>query len=445
MGEPPPERPPKPTRTSERTPSNPSNEERRPRRERVPRKERSVEHGKVIGNVNILDLRKATEDSVREVERIANVNLALVTGETGHLLNKLAIGNLNASAEVTPETKVETIMGALDIGGEFFRNTSHPIGLLVMGPVTIAPDVTPEDLERGLAAALVMGPVVVPEPLAGVLQTKVKLVMGPVTPYPVLEKVHKGKLVLDAAYLDTLDPATELAVIGPLSVPADVPQGLIRKKIGRLHVTGRTTCFATSEPEVRAALTGTSGTVSVIPDGFTVVEKEITLTNELLASLSDRKLYFVRSVTIAADVETSRFAETIDRLVCEGTVVCPQALQTALAKVCDLLKTKTFFYEGTLWQIDSQSELLPARFDYLDGRVTLVVHGVLTIAPDVSPDLLASRVAKVALYGVIECSREQQAALESRLASSEGVFDRVREPSEEQPKRKVGNANYLAL
>ena len=142
MGEPPPERTPKPTRTSGHTPSNPSNGKRRPRGGRVSRKERSVEHGKVIGNVNILDLRKATEESVSTYERIENVNLAVVTSETAHLLHRLTIGNLNASAEVTPETKVETIMGPLDIGADHFQNVSHPIGLLVMGPVTIAPDLT---------------------------------------------------------------------------------------------------------------------------------------------------------------------------------------------------------------------------------------------------------------------------------------------------------------
>ena len=404
-----------------------------------------MDNGKVIGNVNILDLRKATEESVREYERIGNVNLALYASETAHLLHKLVIGNLNATAEVPADVKVETIMGPLEIGADHFRNVGEPLGFLVMGPVTIDPEVKPEDLDRSLAVAMVMGPVTLPEPLAGIFQSKAQLVMGPVRTYPVLGKIHRGKLTLDAAYLDGLSPGTELVVIGSLSVPDDVPQGVIRKKLSKLHITGRSTCFEPSEGELRAVLTGTSGALRVIPSGFVVVEEATRLTNDLLASLTDRKLFFPRSVTIDADVDASLFSQKIDGLACAGTITCPQTLQMALAKVCDLLKTKVFFYEGVLWEVNGETELLPGRFGYLEGKATLVVTGVLRVSPEVDPDVLASRLAKVALQGVIQCSREQQAALEARLVVSDGVFQRAEEDPETETDRKIGNANFLAL
>ena len=156
-----------------------------------------MERGKVIGSVNILDLREATEESVRAYESIGNVNLALYTSETAHLLHKLTIGSVNLAGEVPANVKAELIMGPLDIGAEHFAGLTDPLGLLVLGPVTIAPDLKPEDLDRGIATGMVMGPITCPEPLVATLQSKIQLVMGPVRSYPVFEKVHMGSLALD--------------------------------------------------------------------------------------------------------------------------------------------------------------------------------------------------------------------------------------------------------
>lgn len=404
-----------------------------------------MERGKVIGCVNILDVRKATEESVQEYESIGSVNMAVCSPETAHLLRKLKIGSINLAAEVSANVRFELIMGPLEIGADHFKNLTDPIGLLVMGPVTISPDLSPEDLDRGLSVTMVMGPVTVPEPLAGIVQSKAQLVMGPIKPYPLFEKMHRGRLTLDRAYLDALDPATELCVVGSVVAPEGIPEGLIRKKLAKLHVTGRTTCYEPSEAELRAALTRTSGNVRVIPPGFKVIDKEIRLSRDLLTSISDRKLYFTQSVVIEGDVDAGLFSKKIEGLACEQTILCPQTLQTALAEVCDLLDTNALFYEEELWLIDGKTELHPERFEYLEGKATLVVTGVLNVSPDVAPALLAARLAKVHLLGVIECSPEQQAAMESRIGTSEGVFERSDSEEKERSDGGMRSANYLAL
>jgi len=405
-----------------------------------------VERAKVVGSVNILDLRKATEESIRAYESFGSVNLAVYSAETAPLLRQLNIGSLNAAIEVPADTKVELVMGPLSIGPEHFANATHPIGFLVMGPFTVAPDVRAEDLERGLAAAMVMGPVSVPDPLAGILQAKLALVMGPVTSYPVFEKTHVGPFAVDVAYLEALEPGTELSVVGQLTFREPIPVGLIRKKLAKVHATGMTVCFAQNEQEVRSSLAGASMKVRVIPDGYRVIEKEIDLTRELLASITDRKLYFTKSVKIDRVIDPSLFLEKIEGLRCAGLITCPVELQAALANVCDLLDAETLFYEGDLWEIEGTSELHPARFDHLEGKLTLVVSGSLSVHPEVTPDLLKSRLAAVHLYGIIECSPEQQAAIESRMDSFYGCFRRYGEDEEGRSDgADIGHANYLAL
>ena len=403
-----------------------------------------MERGKVIDSVNILDLRRATEASVKEYEAIRSVNLVVYSTETAQLLHRLPIGSVNATAEVSPDVKFELVMGPLQIGADHFKNLVQPLGLLVMGPITVAPDLRPEDLDSGLAAGMVMGSITVPEPLAAILQSKLQLVMGPVESYPLFEKMHTGALTLNATYLQKLNDKTELAVVGSLRCPEAIPSDLIRRKLGKLHVTGQVRCFQENAPDLQAVLTGTSGSVHAIPNGFKVIDDEIRLTRDLLLSISDRKLYFARTVVIDADIDGTLLSQKIEALVCQRTVICPQALQASLGRVCDLLNTKAAFYEGDLWLIDGETELRPSRFDYLDAKVSLVVTGVLKVDENIAPDVLASRIAIVHHYGVIECSPEQQAAIESRTGVSEGVFVGPQEASETSGHR-LESANYLAL
>ncbi len=402
-----------------------------------------MEQRKVVGNVNILDLRNATEESIGEYASIGNANLVLYTSETAHLLSKLSIDNINMSFETPSNIKVQLIMGPLTIGKDHFAEATEPLGLLVMGPVTVAPDVPAGDLDRGLAVAVVMGPVACPEPLAGLVQSKARLVMGPVRPYPVLGKMHLGSLVLTEAYLKGLDDRSELGVVGSVAVPEPLPSELIRRKLAVLHVTGGTTCPERNAPDVQSILTGTSGPIHRIPDGFKPIDREIELTRELLGAISDRRLYFLRSVTIAADVDASLFSSKIEKMICRRTLLYPESLHAAVATTCDLLDTNATSYEGELWRIDGETELHPSRFDYLSGKATLVVNGVLSIAPEVRADLLASRIAKVHNHGVIRSTDEQRSALEARLGVADGVFTDFDEESGDA--FRLGNANYLTL
>ena len=402
-----------------------------------------MEQRKVIGNVNVLDLRTATEASIREIASIGNANFVLVTSETANLLRQLSIGNINLTHEAPANADVQLVMGPVEIGKDHFSSASGPLGLLVMGPLTVAPDATAEDLDRGLSVAMVMGPLTCPEHLAGVVQSKAPLVMGPIRAYPILAKMHTGMLKLDAAYLESLADRTELGVVGSVVVPEPLPTGLIERKLAKLHVTGAITCSESDASAFHAVLTGTSGPVREIPDGHKVIDREIELTRQLLESISDRKLYCARRVVISNDVDPTLFAAKVDSLVCKRGILYPQALQEAIGKVCDLLATQAIPYEGDLWLIDGETKLHPSRFDYLSGKATLVVDGDLTLEPDVRPETITTRIAKVHLTGIIRSTPEQRAALEALLGISDGIFEGL----EEEPKddARTANVNYLVL
>ena len=404
-----------------------------------------MEQRKVIHRVDILDLRKATEESIQAYASIGSVDIAVFTPETRRLLHAMDIGSINTSLEIAADTEFRMIRGLLHIGRDYFAQSGHAVCLFVMGPIEIDPGMDADELRRGLDALVAWGPIRVPEPLAGVLQERTHMVMGPVITYPVYETVHRGNLRIDRPFLDSLPPGSEVTVVGSVTTEDDLPAGAIRKKLARLHVTSTITCFEDQASEFRAALSTGPDRLQVVPRGHKIVQRPIRLDRALLETLDDRKLYFMRSVEVAPDVDAELYSRKIDRIACREWLIAPASLQAQTAKTCDLLETDAFFYEGTLWQVAGESTLVPGQFDRLEGTLALFVTGFLRIDPSVAPDLLAQRVDKVLLDGVIQCSADQQSALEAQVEQADGVFDRYPEEEAEGPERKGTRAHHLVL
>jgi hypothetical protein len=405
---------------------------------------------KKIGNINILDLRNATEASLAEISEVGNVNLVIHSRETASLVTRLKSGNLNATVELSPDATLRHAMGPQKITRDYFKGQASTF-LIVMGPIVIAPDVVAEDLDAALDGLVVMGPLTYPEHLAGVIRAKGRMTMGPVAPYPPLARVKFGKLTLDEHYLRALDDGTELAVTGGLRVPQVLPNDLLEQKLQKLFVSGRIECHAENAQTIQARLVDGSGNVKVIPAGFELVKKPLLLDAILLSSLPAKKLYCTERVQVEGDVSASDLDEHLDDLVCEDMILCPTALKDILAKKCNFLETRIVLYEGELWLVDDKHELKASRFDYLEGKATLVVSGEMTLDPEIAPKMLADRLAKVHNLGLIRCTPEQMAAIDARLGMRDGELQDSTPPEKPEPdeeadgETKIGNANYLAL
>jgi hypothetical protein len=395
---------------------------------------------KTIGNVNILDLRHATEASVAGIERIGNVNIVLYTRETAGLLAGLDMGNVNNSIEVPAEAQVVT--GKVVINDKYFAHQETPLSLVVIGQVLVEPDVPAEDVEKGLGELHLTGQLVCPEHLAGLFQARTPNLVGSTAIYAPGGRLVHGSLTLDESYLQALDDGSQLVVLGSLRLPQVLPNELLARKIQRVQAKGGVRCHEANAPIIQARLAGGSGRVTVIPDGFELVARPLVLDAALLQALPSTKLYCTERVQIALDVEPALLDERLERLVCQDIVLCPAALKGALAQKCNLLETQAVFYEGELWLINDDGHLAASRFDYLAGNATLVVLGTLEVAPDIAPQVLAERLDKVHNLGMIECTPEQMGALQARLGLSEGVMETS---AAEKKEGQIGNVNQLVL
>jgi hypothetical protein len=401
-------------------------------------------------------MRKATELSVASIKSIGNVGAILYSPETGNLISRLNIGNAGDSIEVPESEDIEfrTLTGQTTFGPNYFKDQAKPLNLIVTGQTIVNPEIPLADIQTGLGMLIVVGQMVCPEHLAGAIQAKCRNVIGHMQTYPYTPSARFtiGNLVLDESYLNSLDADSDLVVVGDLNLPQVLSNDLLAQKVRSVVVTGRVTCREENAPVLLGRLDRKSGgpKVTTIPAGFEVVDKSLVLDASTLETLSATKLYCTRDVRIDADVTPETLGSKLERLVVQGHVICPEALKGVLAQKCNMLETEVVFYEGELWLIEDELTLQASRFDYLEGKATLVVFGDLRIASDIEPQTLAERLAKVHNFGDITCTPEQMSAIQARLGVNKGdLIDATQQEAEEEEEGEdgggIGNIGYLPL
>ena len=407
--------------------------------------------GRSIGNVGILDIRQATEETLAGIRSIGNVGMIFYSPETAGWITRFTAGNVGSTVKAPAEARVLT-------GEETWSRTSlegkEPLHLVVVGKLVLHPDVPRDALEQGLESLVVVGTVACPDHLAGVLRARAHEVMGKLTTYPWVEggRFFTDKVTLDGAFLESLAEGSHLVALADVSAPEVLDDDLLRRKLSSLYIGGRLHCREENLAALRSRLHDRtpSPRTSAVPAGFEAVEGRLRLDMRTLESLPGRSLYCTGLVEVDAEVEAAALEQAIDSLQVTRLLIAPAHLEGALAARCDLLQTKAVFYEGELWHIEDKDELLASRFEWLEGKATLLVRGDLRIAADIDPRVLADRLHKVHNLDRIVSTPEQMGALQARMGMNEGQLKARAggKPSGGKPageKPDSGNVGYLRL
>jgi len=399
-----------------------------------------------VKNVNILDLRKTTKETFDKIGFIKNANLILVSPETAGYLPGIPAKNINTVAEIPPDIEIQTCMSRVTINASYLSSIPSPRFLLVMGRMLVEPDAPPELIDAKLDGMVIMGKLICPESVAGLMQSKAKLLMGRTTTYPLDSVLVADSLILDDTFLNTLDDGSQLVVAGSLRVVDDVSSELIEQKIRALHAHGSILCRQEYALAIKAKLVG-SRDMTVIPAGHRLVEGALTLDELTLQTLENEKLFCMGDVVIDSDVDSQALDRAISKLGTLGIILCPSTLKEILKTKCDMLDNRVVLYEGTVWYVDDDRQLLPDQFNYIDGLMTIVVRADLKIASDVSPETILERIHKIHNLGDIICQPEHVPAIETRLGIREGdiTTPKAEEAEETDKGPSIGNANVLVL
>ena len=402
-----------------------------------------------FGNINILDLQNATEESVAGVESVGNVNLIFHSRASGSLIKRIKIGNINHMLEMPEKVKILQRQGQAFINNDFFTTLKEPTVLVVMGQLLVEPDVTPGVVGDAFKGLVVMGQALYPEAMAGVIESHMLSLMGEGSAYTALKTSVKGKLVLSQAYLNGMPDGSEVTVLGDLSVPKVVDNGLLHKKLARAFVLGEVLCHEENAAAIQGCLVKSPKRVEIVPAGYELVEHPVTLDDDMLDVLPSKNLYCKERVVFAGDATPEKVESRLDALVCQGLLISPAGLKPQLTRKVNLFETKAIFFTGKLLLVENEETFSAARLQAMKEPVTLVVSGELSIQADVPLELLDQLVIKVHNFGQIHGSAAQIGLLQGRVGMQEGEMTETSPQSEESKEENepgvIGNVNYLAL
>jgi len=404
-----------------------------------------MSEGKTIGNVNILNLQKATEEAIAGISKVGNVNLLLYSPVTPHFADRLSIGNMNSSIEVPADAELRTTIGHLRLAPDSLQEEANAGFYIVIGNVFVeagSGDDSTEESFNGLTGLVVIGNVYCPASLEARLEPKVKHLIGNLITHPDDATLVSGSLELTVGFLAGLEKPTGFVVTGSLRATENVAQAM-KQKIDYLQVRGSVLCAEENAEAIRSKLRGGTSELTVVPSGYRLHEGDLELNAAALESLDKARLFCTGNAVVDPEVEPASIERALAGLRSLGLIVCPEVLKDAVKSTLDLVEDRAVFYEGDLWLFDEEHTLHASRFDYSEGKATVLVTGELRIEPDVEPSVLADRFHVVHNLGSIRCSPEQMGAIEARLGIHEG------ELLDSTPKEKetfdIGNANILAL
>jgi hypothetical protein len=254
-----------------------------------------------IGNVGLLNLVNATEESVKGIERIENVGLVLYGKENAHLLTRLNIGNIGSSIEIPAGYRL--FNGVFTLDQNYLSSIDEPDFLLVNGIVIIDQNVLADQVQAGQLNLVVNGKVYSPSHLSGVAGKMLAKGSGAVETYHgAPPRFENGKFTLTNSFLQSIDESLYLVVNGKITFAQDLDLDLFNEKINKLEVNGKAILFENQESYLYKKVASLTGKVEVIPAGYEVLEKPLRLNARSIRRFQQKKWFTNKPVIMESDV-----------------------------------------------------------------------------------------------------------------------------------------------
>lgn len=396
-----------------------------------------------IKNTAVLDMRKATEEAVEQIESVRNVAVVLVSPQTRALAARMDIRNMAAMIEVDERDEDVELM---QVNGEC-RLSAFPqksVFLMANGVLRIDPKLDAQEIARSLRGGIVNG-----EMWGAGAQLDAMLgagvhVNGEMVVIPQGFVLREGKGPLTVAEARGMEASAFLA--GRTVIEAGVCRVLADKG---LQLGGKHAVFV---PEAEQALFYTlwqgRGRVVVIPEGYRLLTGDQVVGRRDIIRLRG-KCMVDGTLCLREDVDEGALA-AIEGLRVTGALVMPEAVMLA---VVDRLQNdpELLPYTGELVQLNGQFAIGEEGLAQMPQRMAILADGVLSIDPKLDPSLLRQRITLFNNDGMLELTQAQHMALLPVITGDGHINILSDEPTPEkeaedaEPVHIVGNAALYIL
>ncbi|MDF2855719.1 MAG: hypothetical protein K0Q87_1570 [Neobacillus sp.] len=392
-----------------------------------------------IGNVGLLNLMNATEESIKGIEKIENVGMVLYRHGNAQLLSKLNIGNIGSSVEI-PEG-YRYLNGVFNLDVPFLESIAEPVNLVVNGIVIISRDVQAEQLKAGQLNLIVNGNIYCPAHLTGLAGQILTQGSGAVEAYrSTPPRFENGKFTLTNSFLNSLEEPMYLVVNGLLSLAQDLNMETFHEKIEKLEVNGKISICENQESFLYKKVASLASChLEMIPEGYELVTKPLRLNARSIRRFKNKKLFTKKPIILDADVSREILTNSIEMIHSSSVIICSEEVEDLVYERISLLDTEVLSYENRFVFIEGEEVWSNNHFQSFENPINLVVNGQLTLDKDVSGEVLSSKVAALDILGeVVVRDRKLKAPLQQVIRVNTGSIEEERKNEETSSLQNIG-------
>lgn len=397
-----------------------------------------------IGNVGLLNLVNATEESIKGVERIENVGLVLYGKENAHLLTKLNIGNIGSSLEIPAGYRL--FNGVFNLDQNYLSSIVEPVFLLVNGIVIIDKDIQADQVQSGQLNLVVNGKVYSPSHLSGITGKILSKGSGEIEIYDgAPPRFENGKFTLTNSFLQSIDESLYLVVNGLLTLAQDLNLDQFNEKISRLEVNGKISLYENQEPILYKKVASiTTCKVEVIPAGFEVLGKPLRLHARSIRRFQQKKWFTNKPVIIESDVSREMLTKAIEKIHSTSVIICSEEVEDLVYERLSLMETEVLSYETNFILVEGDEVWSDDQFQALDHPAAFIVNGQLILDRDVSEEALRSKVSTLDILGeVVVPEKKLKGVLQNFIRLNTGTIEV--EKGKEETGATLQNIGELSL
>lgn len=383
-------------------------------------------------NTGICDARNVSEELLTAYNEVKINAAAIITNQAAQAMLAKYGAKINCANTVSlPENaRFTTVNGPMTITANQ-AVTEEKLYVLANGPLFIEPG--SEAALKNYAGMTVNGPVTCPDSMTSLLHSFT--INGPVNTYPDGAIILKKTTVLDRIfYLRAKQDAHYYAAKKVVALSPEIDFGKLAEK--NVRFTTRTLLVAESLAEVAVPLFSDRTDIVVLPDGCAYVNDDAEL-DEVLVKRYGGKLFIGGDLTIGPD--SADVLEQVSYLRVSGDLyVCRSLKDRVLAM--DMECGELYVTGGTLINGCAQAEVSAAVLENAEDGLSVVNCASVTIAEDVTPELLREKLVSIASCAAVVCANKEQLAIVQALAQDVASFAASgEEDDEDEPEDDDGN------
>ncbi|UTR05843.1 hypothetical protein MM326_17455 [Alkalihalobacillus sp. LMS6] len=372
--------------------------------------------GRTIGNVALLDLTEATEESIASITHIKNVALLLYTAETAALVPKLSIGNLAQSLKI--KENMQVINGYLTVDNQYLEHPKINQVVIVNGVLVFKDDIQFGTIKKSTCAFIVNGVVYAPTSLKGAVAPLITKQSGTTLGFNGPEpKIMSGTTHLTTEFVKGLPDQTTLLCNGEVIVDENLDLDVCREKLDTLFVNGKIELYEHHVSTLLANAT-VNGTTHTIPTNFKRLEKTFHLSNRSIKRFKQAKVYTASPLIFEKDVTRDSLDQAFTSIHSHSFIFCHEDVEDLIYEKLDRFETDVYTYSDQFLFIEKDT-WHQERFSQLKLPTTILVNQHLTIEDPISSQHIQDH--SIILLGDISVAdQETKTVIQEALAENKG-------------------------